>query len=282
MRSFTNVEVIPNNVPVDLGPAQLGVGRVDPGPPVSAEIIVMPANSPDSYDVTVKLGETFPVGEEIWRFADINFDSADEWQVTVRRVDESEPPNPPRGYVWVPARLTPYGRLDEERLASVETVLEQKLPPRYRRWLSNNNGAMLAGDHHIAGLPFKLLSESPLLGLHPEDPTSDLVSAQRLHRDRWLTREYLVIAVPSGGLLALKVNHLYGDAVWFLPEDDLRSATGMQGAADRGRRPVYLAKDIGHFIGRLQPVPEVASGTPAESDPADLDWLERLGRYRPE
>ena len=275
MRSFTNVEVIPNNVPVDLGPARLGVGWVDPGPPVSAEIIVMPASSPDSYDVTVHLGETFPVGDETWRFADINFDNANQWQVTVRRVDAAEPEDPPRGYVWVPARLSPYGRLDEEQLASVETALEQKLPPLYRRWLAENNGATPAFDHHVAGLPFTLLPETPLLGVHPRYPAIDLVSAQQLHRDRWLSREYLVIAVPSGGLLAVKTNHPYGDAVWFLPEGAWRDPASSTGAADREQRLVYLAEDISYFIGRLQPVPELKPQKIAASDSNDLNWWEQ-------
>ncbi|GAB2922428.1 hypothetical protein GCM10027280_07060 [Micromonospora polyrhachis] len=275
MRSFTNVEVIPNNVPVDLGPARLGVGWVAPGPPVSAEIIVMPTSGPDSYDVVVNLSETFPVGEEVWRFADVNFDNANQWQVTVRRVDADEPQDPPRGYVWDPARLNPYGRLGEEQLASVEAALGQDLPPRYRRWLARNNGASPAVEHHGAGLPFRLLPETPLLGVHPRHPAIDLVAAQELHRDRWLSREYLVIAVPSGGLLAVKVNHPYGDAVWFLPEDDRWAPTASAGAADREQRLVYLAQDISHFIGRMQPVPAAPSEKIAASDSTDLNWWEQ-------
>ncbi|MGW0434921.1 DUF6406 domain-containing protein [Micromonospora sp. NPDC003197] len=269
MRSFTNLVVIPNNVPMDLGPARLGVGWVTSEQPVSAEIIVMPTGSQDSHSFRVALGETFPVGDETWRFADVDFESADRWEVTVRRVDEDEPQDQPRGHLWVSARLSPYGKLDEQRLRMVEAELGQPLPPSYRRWLAENNGAAPASDHYVAGLPFTLMPERPLLGVHPQYPTFDLVSAQRMHRDTWLSRTYLVIAVPSGGLLVVKTDHPDGDSVWILPEDAMRGPLGAAGAADRERRLVYLAEDITYFIGRLQPVPELPPAQINYPDPDD-------------
>ncbi|MEU7750857.1 DUF6406 domain-containing protein [Micromonospora sp. NPDC049171] len=75
-------------MPSDIGPARLGVRWIDEGPPARAEIVVMPRNDGDGDGYEVTLGGTFPVGDETWRFADVDVKNADEWRVIVRRVDE--------------------------------------------------------------------------------------------------------------------------------------------------------------------------------------------------
>ncbi|PZV99230.1 SMI1 / KNR4 family (SUKH-1) [Micromonospora phaseoli] len=253
MRSFTAVASIPNNVPVDVGQARLGVRWVDVGPPVRAEIVVMPHRSEASPHHEVMLGEIFPVGEETWRFADLDMVSADEWEVTVRRVDENEVMEPPSGNLWKPARLRPYGQLDEAQLQSVEAALGVRLPTSYRDWLRRNNGARPEVEHHIPGVPFTLMPERPLFGVHPEYPPFDLVHAQRVHRDPWLSPAWLVIANPSGGLLVTSTQSSDG-SIYFVHEFDLVGPPGPDASAARERRLRGVAQSTGHLIGRLTPM----------------------------
>ncbi|MFV2103774.1 DUF6406 domain-containing protein [Micromonospora sp. LOL_024] len=252
MRSFTAVASIPNNVPVDVGQARLGVRWVDVGPPVRAELIVMPHRSEESSHYEVLLGETFPVGEETWRFADLDMVGVDEWEVTVRRSDEREMMEPPTGNLWKPARLRPYGHLDEARVQSVEAALGVRLPPSYRDWLRRNNGAQPEVEHHIPGVPFILMPERPLFGVHPEHPPFDLVQAQQVHRDPWLSSAWLVIANPSGGLLVISTRSSDGN-IYFAHESDLVGPPGPHASAARERKLRGVARSMGYLLGRLTP-----------------------------
>ncbi|MDG4794486.1 DUF6406 domain-containing protein [Micromonospora sp. WMMD1082] len=254
MRSFTHLTAIPNNATVSVGPARLGVRWVDVGPPVRAEIIVMPFQSEESLAHEVALGETFAVGEETWRFADLDMSSADDWEVTVRRVDENEMMRPPTGHLWKPARLRPYGQLDEAQLQSVEAALGVRLPPSYREWLGRNNGARPETEHHIPGVPFTLLPERPLFGVHPEYPSFDLVQAQRVHRDPWLSPAWLVIARPSGGLLVVSVGEAGNETVFFVHELDLVGPPGPVASVARERKLRAVAWSTYELIGRLTPM----------------------------
>ncbi|MFF5219043.1 DUF6406 domain-containing protein [Micromonospora sp. NPDC000442] len=265
MRSFTAIASIRNNVPVDVGQARLAVRWVNVGPPVNAEMIVMPHWSEDSSHHEVTLGETFPVGEETWRFADLDMASADEWKVTVRRVDEDEVLDPPTGRLWMRARLRPYGQLDEGQLQSLEAALGVRLPPSYRDWLRRNNGAQPEVEHHIPGVPFSLLPERPLFGVHPEYPPFDLVHAQRVHRDPWLSPNWLVIANPSGGLLVISTQSSDG-SVYFVHEMDLVGPPGLAASAARERKLQGVARSMGYLLGRLTPV-ELDDLPPAQMMP---------------
>ncbi|MBX7270185.1 SMI1/KNR4 family protein [Micromonospora sp. Llam7] len=253
MRSFTAVASIPNNVPVDVGQARLGVRWVDVGPPVRAEMIVMPHRSEESPHHEVTLGETFPVGEETWRFADLDMGSADEWEVTVRRVDENEVMEPPTGNLWKPARLRPYGQLDEAQLQSVEAALGVRLPPSYRDWLRRNNGVQPEVEHQIPGVPFTLMPERPLFGVHPDYPPFDLVQAQHVHRDPWLSSAWLVIANPSGGLLVISTRSS-DESIYFMHEFDLVGPPGPHASAARERKLHGIARSMGYLIGQLTPM----------------------------
>ncbi|TCB90684.1 SMI1/KNR4 family protein [Micromonospora zingiberis] len=253
MRSFTDVAAIPNNVPVDVGPARLGVRWVDVGPPVRAELVVMPHSAEESAHHEVTLGDTFPVGAETWRFADLDMASADEWEVTVRRVDDHEVLDPPSGHLWQPARLRPYGQLDEAQLQQAEAALGVRLPPGYRDWLRRNNGAQPEVEHHISGVPFALLPARPLFGVHPQYPPFDLVHAQRVHRDPWLPPDWLVIAKPSGGLLAISARPGV-EIIYFVPESDLVGPPGPPAEAARAGKLRAVAWSMHEFIGRLTPL----------------------------
>ncbi|MEV4715270.1 DUF6406 domain-containing protein [Micromonospora sp. NPDC049374] len=253
MRSFTHVAVVQNNSTTPVGPARFGVRWVDAGPPVRAEIIVMPFQRDESSAHEVTLGETFPVGEETWRFADLDMSSADDWEVTVRRVDEDEVMEPPTGRLWKRARLRPYGQLDETRLRSLEVALGAQLPRGYRDWLGRNNGAQPEVPHHIPGMPIALLPSAPLFGVHPEYPPFDLVHAQRRYRDPWLSAAWLVIANTASGLLVVSAE-LGNESVYFVSELDLVGPPDPVATAARERKLRAVAWSMYEFIGRLTPM----------------------------
>ncbi|GIJ35702.1 DUF6406 domain-containing protein [Verrucosispora sp. WMMD703] len=265
MRSFTHVAVVQNNATTEVGLARFGVRWVDVGPPVCAEIIVMPFQRDESFTHEVTLGETFPVGEETWRFADLDMASADDWEVTVRRVDENEVMEPPTGRLWKRARLRPYGQLDEAQLQSLEAALGAQLPRGYRHWLARNNGAQPEVPHHIPGMPVALLPSGPLFGVHPEYPPFDLVHAQRRHRDPWLSPAWLVIANTAAGLLVVSAE-LGNESVYFVNELDLVGPPDPTAAAARERKLRAVAWSMYEFIGRLTPM-ELDHLPPAEIHP---------------
>ncbi|WBB55546.1 DUF6406 domain-containing protein [Verrucosispora sp. WMMD573] len=266
MRSFTHLATVGNNTTTSVGLARFAVGWVDVGSPVRAEIIVMPVTSGDDFAHEVTLGGTFPVAEETWRFADLDMVSADEWKVTVRRVDEHEVPDPPTGRLWKPARLLPYGQVEESQLQALEAALGVRLPTSYRGWLGRTNGAQPETEHHIPGLPFTLLPERPLFGVHPECPPIDLVHGQRVHRDPWLSPDWLVIANPSGGLLVISAGRPGDEAVYFVHELDLVGPAGPTASGGRERSLTAVAGSIWELIGRLTPT-EYADLPPAELMP---------------
>ncbi|WBB48639.1 SMI1/KNR4 family protein [Verrucosispora sp. WMMA2044] len=245
--------VVPNNATSEVGLARFGVRWVDVGPPVRAEIIVMPFRSDESFGHEVTLGETFPVDGETWRFADLDMSSAHEWEVTVRRVDENEVMEPPTGRLWKRARLRPYGQLDETQLQSLEAALGAQLPRGYRDWLGRNNGALPEVPHHIPGMPIALVPPGPLFGVHPEYPPFDLVHAQRRHRDPWLSRAWLVIASTVSGLLVVSAE-LGNESVYFVNELDLVGPPSPAATAARERKLRAVAWSMYEFIGRLTPM----------------------------
>jgi len=257
MRSFVDITDIQNNTVSDIGPARLAVRWLDAGPPPSAGIIVAPYDGQEQ-EYELSLGQTFPVGSETWRFDDVSFDSADRWHVTVIRVDPDSPPWQPPPLtgkrVWLPIHLRPYGRLDEGQMQALEATLGRGLPVTYRQWLAENNGAQPVGDHCVPGLPFTLFEQRPLLGVHPQYPPFDLVHAEQQHRRRWLSDEYVVIAEPSGGLLAVKRNHPGYDSINFLPEAAMLGSGGPDTAAAMESRLMPIADDFYRFLGRLQPM----------------------------
>jgi hypothetical protein len=227
----------------------------------------------EDQEYEVGWGQTFPVGTETWRFADVSFDSADQWLVTVTRVDPGSPPwqAPPLTgkRLWLPEQMRPFGRLDEGQLRALEATLGRGLPVTYRQWLAEHNGAQPIGDHHVPGLHLALFEERPLLGVHPQYPPFDLAHAEQQRRRQWLSDEYVVIAEPSGGLLAVKVTHPRYDSVVFLPETAMAGPGGPGTAAAIESHLLHVADDFYQFLGRLQPMTAPNGGAwPATSSPA--------------
>lgn len=232
--------------------ASIGIGGANPGPPVEVVLVVMRNRRTESTEHRVTLGGTFPIGEETWRLADVDFESLDRYEVCLRRVGADEPQDPPTGRIWQQAQLNPYGTLDWAQIGALEAELGQPLPGNYQRWLMAHNGAQPAEPYQVRDLPFQLTPERPLLGVHPQFPPFDLVTAQRQYRDTFLTRDFLVIAVPAGagGLLVVKTGHPGIDSIWILPP---HAMTGRLEPAERERQLVYLGDTIGAFLGRLEP-----------------------------
>jgi hypothetical protein len=253
VRSFTHLATVRNNTTTSVGLARFAVGWVEVGSSARVEIIVMPSAGGDDSIHEVTLGGTFPVGEETWRFADLDMVSADEWEVTVRRVDDNEVLDPPTGRLWKPARLRAYGQLEEAQLQALEATLGARLPASYRDWLGRTNGAQPETEHHIPGMPFTLLPERPLFGVHPERPPIDLAQGQRVHRDPWLSPDWLVIASPSGGLLVVSASTRGDESVYFVHELDLVGPPGPAASGGRERRLAAVAGSIWELIGRLTP-----------------------------
>jgi hypothetical protein len=234
---------IPNNATVSIGPVRLGDMLLDYGPPVNARIAVMGRGDSSVYDVG--LGDTFPADGGTWRFADVTGrdETGERFVVVVERVDAA-----------VPAVLRPFGQVDEADLQALEQDLGRPLPPAYRRWLATTNGAQPAGEYHVPGLLFALFEERPLLGNHPQYPLYDLRAVDRLHRQGWLSTDYVVIAVPNGGLLAVRCTGPTADAVVLLPESAMTGQLGDAANAAREPHLVWLAPDIEAFLRLLRPI----------------------------
>jgi hypothetical protein len=147
--------------------------------------------------------------------------------------------------------VRPYGRLTEIQVAGLETQLGRRLPPAYRAWLAATNGAYVMGEHGVPGLPFVLFEERPLLGIQPQYQPFDLFAAETLHRRPWLSADYLVVAVPSGGLLAVRLTGPTADVVVFLPEQAMTGQPGAAADAARERHLVPVAPHIAEFGRRL-------------------------------
>jgi hypothetical protein len=271
--SFTAKVSIPNNATADVGPARLGVTWLEPGPPPQARIAVMPHNETDDVadrDYDLSLGEVFPIGAETWRFADVAFQSRDRWHVVVTRVaPDEEPWEPPAlsgDRVWMPIDARPFGQLDEAQVAELETRLGRALPPVYRDWLAETNGLQPVGDHHVRGLRFALFEQRPLLGVHPEFLPYDLAEADRRQRRMWLSDDYVVIAAPSGGLLAVRVNEPGLDHVVFLPESATTGPATVTAHAARERHLVSVAPDVNELVELLQPLPPIGNPDAVRED----------------
>jgi hypothetical protein len=151
-----------------------------------------------------------------------------------------------------PPDVRPYGTLAETQIADLETRLGRRLSPGYRAWLAATNGAYLNGEHGMPGLPFVLFEERPLLGVHPRYQPFDLAAAETLHRRPWLSADYLVVAAPSGGLLAVRVTGSAADAVVFLPEPAMTGQPGAAADAARERHLVPVARHIAEFGAMLR------------------------------
>ncbi|WP_412735486.1 DUF6406 domain-containing protein [Krasilnikovia sp. MM14-A1259] len=260
-----------NQATVGWTPAgDIGIMGATTVPEPRVNLAVMSHDRSVSTKHLLMLGETFPIGDELWRLADIDFRSATDYSVCIRRVDANEPQDPPTGHVWQDAEFRAHSTLSEAQLSAAEAQLGLRLPKVYRDWLGRNNGAQPVQPYRLGGWHFLLTPERPLFGLHPEYPAFDLMAAQRTWRDPYLTRDHLVIATPGGigGLLTVKVGGADVDMIGYLSPDAM---TGQLDPADRVRLLRGVARDLGYFLGSL--VSYEPEGPPARVvQPGDPDY----------
>lgn len=214
----------------------------------------------------LSLGETVDFGGITWRFEDVHFANPDRWVATVRSVPPGSPPFTPPPLtgdrVWNPVPMQPAGRVDEAAIAALEQRLglADGLPPGYRRWLGENNGATPQGPVEIPGHRFQLSQARPLLGIHPDEPHLDLGLGLTRAPAAFL-RDHVVIAVATGGLLGVRVTVPGLDEIVFLNELGVTY----------GAPPLEIvAPDIFSFCAYLQPAPPVELGELAE--PGADEW----------
>jgi hypothetical protein len=104
----------------------------------------------------------------------------------------------------------------------------------------------------------------PLLGIHPDEPYSDLDFGPKRGPD-WFTADHVVIAVATGGLLGVRVTVPGLDNIVFLNEL----------GATYGAPPLEtVAPDIYSFCAYLQPAPPVAPARLGEPDPVEPEPVE--------
>ncbi|MDQ7906551.1 HNH endonuclease [Phytohabitans sp. ZYX-F-186] len=106
-----------------------------------------------------------------------------------------------------------------ELLDLLESALGWPLPPAYRRFVGETNGAGPAAPAVLP--PYGLVADQPLFGLAREDRHQDLSYVGEWVRDR-LTVDFLPIGYVQGGLLAVKVSGDDLDSIWYLDDDDPR------------------------------------------------------------
>jgi hypothetical protein len=128
------------------------------------------------------------------------------------RVDRPEP---------VPMAVTQ--KLTGELVARLEEHLGYPLPPAYRGFLMETNGATPTrpGVHP----DFGFVVDQPFFGLARPDPHQDLSYATQWFGDR-LTGDLLAIGYVQGGLLAVKVAGADTGSVWYFDDDDYRDRDG--------------------------------------------------------
>lgn len=242
-----------------------GVLRMHSDPP--RMLLAAHVDGADRKPVWLSLGDTAEFGGTTWRFEDVHFANPDSWVATVRSVPPGAPPFTPPPLagdrVWNRVELRPSGPVDEAAIAALEQRLGQELPPTYRRWLAENNGATMPGPVHVPGFRFRLSEARPLLGIHPDEPHRDL-GLGPLRAPAGFTPAHVVIAVATGGLLAVRAEVPGPDEVVFLNEL----------GATFGAPPVEtVAPDIYAFCAYLQPAPPVAPAQFAESETDTDTWL---------
>ncbi|MFE9425210.1 SMI1/KNR4 family protein [Kitasatospora sp. NPDC006697] len=145
--------------------------------------------------------------------------------------------------------------VSEDLVQSAEERLGYRLPGPYREFLK------LAGGRGPVGVALDtelgLLIDQPFLTLTEEYGLTDLVYANKCLRDH-LTKDYLGIAHPQGGILALKVRGDRLGSVWFCPYDDARDTGAPEDPAVRVERLLLpVGEDFDAFLLRL-------AGSPAE------------------
>jgi hypothetical protein len=143
-------------------------------------------------------------------------------------------------------------RLPEELVDRVEQALGRRLPPGYRQYLAQTNGAGPAGPGVHPWFGF--VADQALFGVGRADRHQDLVYASAWFADR-LTDEYLAIGYVQGGLLAVRLAEPDAGSIWYLDDDDYRDDDRFGPGEICGRLLGRCADDMEHLWLTLQPPP---------------------------
>lgn len=111
----------------------------------------------------------------------------------------------------------------DDLLDLLEQSLGWPLPPAYRRFLAETNGAGPAAPAVLPG--HGLVADQPLFGVARPDLHQDLSYVGEWVTDR-LTRDFLPIGYVQGGLLAVRVSGGDLDSIWYWDDDDPRDRDG--------------------------------------------------------
>ena len=135
----------------------------------------------------------------------------------------------------VPVGVSAGDEVPPDLLEALETLLDTELPPVYRRYLADTNGAGPAAPGVLAH--HGLVADQPLFGLARADRHQDISAAPELFADR-LPPELLAIGYVQGGVLAVSLSGPDADTVWYLDDDDPRD--------DENLDPGRIATDLLH------------------------------------
>lgn len=151
-----------------------------------------------------------------------------------------------------PVRAEPRGSVTGDALDRAEEWFGFRLPPSFRDFVQETNGAATdPGVHPARGF----LVDQPFFGFAAADRMADLAYASLWFGDRF-TDDYLVIGPVQGGLLLTQLRGTAPGSIWYWDDDD---------AADDDRYGpgiicrdllVRCADDIGSFFATLTPVPD--------------------------
>jgi A nuclease of the HNH/ENDO VII superfamily with conserved WHH len=139
-------------------------------------------------------------------------------------------------------------RVAEPVLAELEQLLRFPLPPRYRDFLAQTNGAR---PRHPGVLPdLGFVADQRLFGVGRTDLAQDLIAANQYAGDRF-TPDFLGIGWVQGGTLAVRVRGEDRDSIWWFDDDDPRADATDDAATVTGQLLHRCADDIDQFWQRL-------------------------------
>jgi hypothetical protein len=161
----------------------------------------------------------------------------------------------------VPVPAGPGDEMPEEIMATLEQVLGHPLPPTYRRFLIETNGAAPAEPAVLPGFGF--VADQPLFGVARTDQHQDLGYAGQWLTDRF-TPDVLPIGYVQGGMLAVGVADPIADSVWYWDDDDPRDDAAYGPAEIRARLLHRCADSFDEFWARLCRPPVALLGMAGE------------------
>jgi hypothetical protein len=151
-------------------------------------------------------------------------------------------------YVPQPAGADQFRRVPEEVLLDLERHLRFPLPPDYRTFFAQTNGAAPARPGVLPGHGF--LADQRFFGLARDDDAQDIIGANQFLADR-LTDEFLAVGYVQGGIIAVKVRGEDSDSVWYWDDDDDRAERDHDAAYIRDHLLHRCADTIRQFWDRL-------------------------------